>query len=106
MLRSRGHDLVWIEEETPGIDDHAVLSRATDERRILLTADKGHFGRLVFIDKQKAPYGIILFRIQNQSPAKRAKTTVTAIESRTDWQGHFSVVRDENDIRMTPLPTK
>ncbi len=103
MLRTRGHDLVWIEEETPGIDDHAVLSRATAEERILLTADKGHFGRLVFIDKQKAPYGIILFRIQDQKPSVRAQTIVTAIESRTNWQGHFSVVRDENNIRMTLL---
>ena len=104
MLRERGHDLVWIEEETPGIDDQAVLSRATAEERILLTADTGHFGRLVFIDKQKAPYGIILFRIQ-KPPTERAQTIVTALESRTNWQGHFSVVRDENDIRMTPLPT-
>ena len=104
MLRTRGHDLVWIEEETPGIDDQAVLSRATAEERILLTADKEDFGELVFRDKQKAPYGIILFRIQ-QLPFERAQIMVTAIESRTDWEGHFSVVRDENDIRMTPLPT-
>lgn len=105
MLRSRGHDLLWIEEETPGIDDQAVLSRATVERRILLTADKGHFVRLVFRNRQKAPYGVILFRIQDQKPSERAQTIVTALESRTNWQGHFSVVRDENDIRMTPLPT-
>ena len=104
MLRSRGHDLVWIEEETPGIDDQTVLSRATAERRILLTADKGHFGRLVFKDKQKAPYGIILFRIQ-QLPSEKAHTIILALESRTNWEKHFSVVRDENDIRMTPLPT-
>lgn len=105
MLRSHGHDLVWIEEETPGIDDQAVLSRATAERRILLTADKGHFGRLVFRNRQKAPYGVILFRIQDQKPSDRAQTIVTALESRTNWQGHFSVVKDANDIRMRPLPT-
>ena len=91
--------------ETPGIDDQAVLSRATAEERILLTADKGHFGRLVFRNRQKAPYGIILFRIQDQKPYVRAQTIVTAIESRTNWQGHFSVIRDENNIRMTSLPT-
>ena len=106
MLRARGHNLVWIEEEAPGIDDQAVLSRATTERRILLTVDKGDFGRLVFIDKQKAPYGIILFRIKHpQPPSERAQTMVATIESRTNWEGHFSVVRDENDIRMKLLPT-
>ena len=104
MLRACGHNLVWVEEETPGIDDQAVLSRATAEERILLTADKGHFGRLAFKEKQKAPYGIILFRIR-KPPTERAQTIVTALESRTNWEGHFSTVRDENDIRMTPLPT-
>ena len=105
MLRAGGHDVVWIAEETPGIDDQAVLSRATTEERILLTADKEDFGELVFRDKQKAPYGIILFRIHNQKPSERAQTIILALESRTNWKGHFSSVRDENNIRMKPLPT-
>lgn len=105
MLRTRGHDLVWIEEETPGIDDHAVLSRATTDERILLTADKEDFGELVFKDKQKAPYGIILFRIQDKSPTERAQTIVTAIESRKHWRRKFSVIQDVNNIRMKRIPT-
>ena len=104
MLRAEGHDVVWIAEETPGIDDQAVLSRATTEERILLTADKEDFGELVFRDKEKAPYGIILFRIHDQKPSERAETIVTVLESRTNWEGHFSSVRDVDDIRMTPLP--
>lgn len=105
ILRERGHNLVWIEEETPGIEDQLVLSRATTEERILLTADKGDFGELVFKDKQEAPYGIILLRIQNKSPTERAQTVIWALESRTNWEGHISSIRDENDIRMKPLPT-
>ena len=106
MLRSRGHDLVWIEETTPGISDQAVLSRATSEERVLLTSDKGHFGRLIFRDKQKAPSGIILFRIrrENRSPSQVAQIIINAVESRADWIGHFSVVHDEDDIRSSPLP--
>ena len=53
-LRSRGHDLVWIREERPGIGDSEVLSMATRQERILLTFDKEDFGELVFRDKQKA----------------------------------------------------
>ena len=30
-LRSHGHDVVWIREDSPGISDHDVLSRATAE---------------------------------------------------------------------------
>ena len=86
ILRSRGHDLVWIEEETPGIDDQMVLSRATSEGRVLLTSDKGHFGRLIFQNKQKAPFGVILFRIQrnNRSPSEVAQIIANVVENRSD----------------------
>lgn len=106
MLRSRGHDLVWIEEETPGISDQEVLSRATSEERILLTSDKGHFGRLIFRDKQNAPLGVVLFRIsrENRSPSEVAQIIVNTLESQSNWAGSFFVVHDENKIRQTPLP--
>ena len=104
LLRERGHNLVWIEEETPGIEDLEVLLRATNEERLLLTHDKGHFGRLVFRCKQNAPYGIILFRI-HQPPDQRALTLALIIESRTNWEGNFSVANDEKNIRMTPIPS-
>lgn len=100
-LRLRGHDVVWIREDSPGIDDRAVLSRATVEERILITFDKD-FGELVFRLGLNAPSGIILFRIPPDSPSFVAQTAVTVLESRMDWAGHFSVV-DENRVRMTPL---
>ena len=104
-LSSSGHDVVWISEERPGVSDSAVLTFATTDKRLLITFDKEDFGELVFVDKQKAPYGIILFRIRSQSPSERAQTIIQALECRTNWEGHFSVVRDENDIRMKRLPT-
>ncbi len=107
MLRSRGHDLVWIEEETPGIDDQMVLSRATAEGRVLLTSDKGHFGRLIFRNKQKAPFGVILFRVRrdNRSPSEVAQIMANVVESRSDWTENFFVVHNENDIRQRPVPS-
>ncbi len=101
-IRSRGHDLVWIREDAPGISDQAVLSRATTEGRILITFDKD-FGELVFRLGLRAPSGVILFRIPLYSPSVIAQTAIAVLESRTDWAGHFSVV-DENRVRMTPLP--
>ena len=107
MLRSRGHDLLWIEEETPGIDDQMVLSRATSEGRVLLTSDKGHFGRLIFRHKQKAPFGVILFRVRrdNRSPSEVAQIMANVVESRSDWTENFFVVHNENDIRQRPMPS-
>jgi predicted nuclease of predicted toxin-antitoxin system len=103
-LRSRGHDLVWVKEERPGITDPEVLSFATSERRILLTFDKGDFGELIFQGRQKAPFGIILFRIRNErSPSEIAQIIVNVVEQQSNWSGHFSVVHNENRMRMIPL---
>ena len=103
-LRSRGHNVLWITEETRGVDDRAVLSRATAEKRILLTLDKD-FRELFFRDELKAPFGIILFRIPQEAP-DREQTIVALLESRTDWAGHFSVINENGVVSMTPfMPT-
>ena len=102
LLRSCGHDLMWIHEETPGISDVLVLSRATAEGRTSITFDKD-FGELVFRQGLKAPSGIILIRVLTP-PSAVGQTIATILESRIGWTGHFSVVRDENDIRKRSLP--
>ena len=101
-LRARGHDILWIKETDPGIDDTEVLSLATDQARPLITFDKD-FGELIHRVGLNAPFGIILFRLPSASPAVTAQTVVKVLESRTDWAGHFSVV-DENRIRTKPMP--
>ena len=100
-IRLRGHDVVWIREDDPGINDFEVLARATAEERILITFDKD-FGELVFRLGLNAPSGVILFRIPPRSASVIAQTVVDVLESRSNWVGHFSVVR-ENRVRMTPL---
>ena len=101
-LRDQGHDIAWIRIDSPGISDTEVLDRAQREDRILITFDKD-FGELAFRLKLPSLSGIILFRISASSSRQIAQTAVAAIESRTDWRGHFAVVED-NRIRMTPLP--
>ena len=46
-LRIEGHDVLYVLEEEPGLQDEVVLQRAYVERRILLTEDKD-FGELVY----------------------------------------------------------
>jgi predicted nuclease of predicted toxin-antitoxin system len=89
--------------DAPGSSDPAVLARAAAEGRILITFDKD-FGELVFRSGLPSPAGIVLFRITPASPSRVAQVAVTVLESRTDWEGHFSVI-EENRLRMTPLPS-
>ena len=102
VLREKGHDIVWIRSDHPGISDEDVLSKALSEERILLTFDKD-FGELAFRSHLPAKCGVILFRIQEKSSINVAKIVLSAIESRNDWAGYFSVV-EEYRIRMRPLP--
>lgn len=103
-LRARGHDVVWIRTDAPGSSDVAILERAQRENRILITFDKD-FGELAFRSRLPAQNGIILFRISAPSSMHVARVAVAALESRTDWAGHFAVIEDRR-IRMIPLPGK
>ena len=101
-LRERGHDVAWVRSDAPGSSDLEVIARAQAEGRVLVTFDKD-FGELVFRSGLSASSGVVLFRISVPSPAYIARVAVAALESRTDWAGHFAVVEDDR-IRMTPLP--
>jgi predicted nuclease of predicted toxin-antitoxin system len=101
-LRRCGHDVAWVAADTPGAGDLHVLERAQAESRILITFDKD-FGELAFRWGLPAFSGIVLFRPSLPSPSYVARLAVAALESRTDWAGHFAVVEDDR-IRMTPLP--
>lgn len=85
----------------PGSGDEAVLARAGAEERILITFDKD-FGELAFNAHLPAKCGIILFRISTPSSSFVSNAVITAIESRSDWAGHFTVV-EEHRIRMRVL---
>lgn len=101
-LRLRGHDVAWVRTDAPGSSDCQVLERAQTEDRVVITFDKD-FGELAFRAKLPASSGIILFRTSAPSSAHVARVAVAALEGRTDWTGHFTVVEDAR-IRMTPLP--
>lgn len=101
-LRGRGHDVLWVKEAAPSINDVEVLALATTQKRTLITFDKD-FGELVHRLGLNAPFGIILFRSSPASPVVAAQTVVKWLESQTDWAGLFSVA-DENRIRTKPMP--
>lgn len=103
-LKDRGHDVVWIRAVAPGSSDSAVIERAQFEDRVLLTFDKD-FGELAFRSGLSPKSGIVLFRFAPIVPNRLASLIVSALESRSDWSGNFSVIEADR-IRITPLPQK
>lgn len=102
-LRLAGHDVAWIREDSPGVDDPSVLARAVKEQRVLVTFDKD-FGDLAFQFGLPSNCGIILARLTSTSGADLAAKLVPIISSRTDWPGHFSVI-EAHRIRVRALPS-
>ena len=100
-LRFRGHDVVWMGEVSPGSTDEEVLAWAVREERLLLSLDKD-FGELAFARRLPAACGVVLLRLSAANPEDLARKVLSALGSRSDWQGHFSVIM-QNRIRMRPL---
>ena len=101
VLRERGHDVIWIRAESPGVSDRDVLVKAHAESRLLLTFDKD-FGELAFRQGLPAQSGIILIRLTTIPPTEMAKLIADILDSRDDWAGHFSVI-ESHRIRMVSI---
>jgi predicted nuclease of predicted toxin-antitoxin system len=101
-LRQRGHDVLSAKESMRGELDSAVLLRARQEGRLVVTHDKD-FGELAFRNCLPAECGILLFRLGGADPDSDNRRMLEVIQSRQDWAGHFAVVTDDQ-IRIRLLP--
>jgi predicted nuclease of predicted toxin-antitoxin system len=100
--RLAGHDLAWIAEFSPGLDDDRVLAKSLVEGRVLITFDKD-FGRLAFRMGRNASCGIILFRPRLRSPEHVSQFVSAVLSQSIVWEQHFSVAT-EGRLRVIPLP--
>jgi predicted nuclease of predicted toxin-antitoxin system len=101
-LRAKGHDVLSVKESMRGEKDEAILARAQTEKRIVLTHDKD-FGELAYRIGLPSECGVILIRLSGINPDADNDRALEAIESRTDWEGHFSVIIEDR-IRVRTLP--
>jgi predicted nuclease of predicted toxin-antitoxin system len=101
-LRQRGHDVPSVKESMPSEKDDVILALAQAELRIVFMHDKD-FGELAFRSQLPASCGVILLRLTGSDPDTDSQRILEALDSRTDWAGHFSVITDGR-IRMRPLP--
>ena len=71
-LRAQGHEVLYVAEMSPAINDAEVLDLANKASSILITSDKV-FGELVF-RQQRIHQGVILIRLHGQSSQTKATT--------------------------------
>jgi predicted nuclease of predicted toxin-antitoxin system len=105
-LREQGHDRAHASElEMAHANDEAILRRASNESRVVITADLD-FSRLLAVTKAGGP-GLVLFRGGNYSEVELQQRLerVLAIISPEDLP-YCIVVIDHKRIRRRRLPIK
>ena len=99
-LRSLGHDVLWVAESAPGIDDVEVLRRARTDARVCITFDKD-LGEMAAQQPALAIMGVILLRVPMPTP-NEAAALAESIGAQQDWPGHLSIV-EAGRRRIRPL---
>ena len=90
-LRAAGHQIVYVQELDPGIDDARVLALANRCGALLLTSDKD-FGELVF--RQGLVHaGVILYRLAGLTSERKAAAILEVLRTHGDaLLGAFTLV--------------
>ena len=81
-LRAAGHEVLFIAELDPGIDDEAVLAHSREQQAILLTADKD-FGELVF-RQHLLHSGILLVRLAGLEAEAKAEMVASTVDRHSE----------------------
>jgi predicted nuclease of predicted toxin-antitoxin system len=102
-LRQAGHDVSAISEISPGVKDFVVLSRASEEQRIVLTFDRD-YGELIYRLGLPAPFGVIYFRFDPLTPEEPAEQLLRLLSlPGVSLEQKFTVV-ERGQLRQRALP--
>lgn len=103
-LQQQGHQVWFVGDVQPGLKNGAVLTYATQQQALLVTADKTDFGRLIFQQHQSC-FGLMVVRLPVKMPQKQKIAIileVTAIQTER-LLGKVTVI-SEQGVRMRQLP--
>ena len=100
-LRALGNNVTYMAEIDPGATDAAVLRRAQDEDRVLLTEDKD-FGDLVFRSKMSVPSVVLLRLDPGKAALKWARLEAAIGQFGRELRGRYIVVENAR-LRSRPL---
>lgn len=91
-LREKGYDVLDIRgTEDQGMPDHKLWQKAIEQKRLLITTDKG------FAEHRDEPhYGILIIRLKQPSRVKIHQRVMQALNryAPDQWPGLMVVMRD------------
>ncbi len=102
LLRSKGVDLISVQETMQGASDEMVLAKASETGSWLVTFDRD-YGELVFSRKCPPPRAIIYLRQEPIPPTEPAKWVLELLAEPNEVDGYLVVV-GQHTVRRRPLP--
>ena len=101
-LRDDGHEVLYVAEVSPSIDDDEVLTRANDLGALLMTEDKD-FGDLVF-RQGRVHVGVVLLRLAGLPGVMKADLVAQVFREReSELLQAFSVI-SPGQVRIRRSP--
>ncbi len=97
-LRGEGHEVFSVFNEAKGIADENILTKAYEERWILITNDKD-FGEMIFRENRKH-HGIIFLRLDDERTANKISILQHLIENYSDKLSKQFVTVSETKVRF------
>lgn len=97
-LRADGHEVLFIADLAPGIDDDAVLLKSHESNAVLVTADKD-FGELIF-RQHLLHSGVVLIRLAGLKAEWKAELVAAAFEKHADGLSLGFAVLSRRALRL------
>ncbi len=103
-LRAEGHDAVHLREENlHRLPDSAILAKARDENRTIITFDLD-FGDLLAAAGIRLP-SVVIFRLHNQTPLSVTRKLLEILPLvRTKLETGAVIIVEESRFRVRELP--
>ena len=102
-LRDSGFDVAYMVDAGSGSLDPAVMTRAGEDGRILITEDRD-FGTLIYAHAHPSPPGVIYLRLGTDPPDTVSAALLSVVSSGRVLAGQFTTVGGGGRVRQRPLP--
>lgn len=98
-LASIDHDVYSVFDESAGMPDEDVLSKAVKDDRVLITNDKD-FGELIFRER-RTHRGVIFLRLADERSSNKIAVLQKILEIHSDRLRGAFITATENRIRFS-----